>query len=77
MGLDIWDFDTWKPPKGQEAGEWVTKKCGNMGQCIPGLKARLVSASAGHRGQPAGLRSGTGADGEWSVQGVPRLAKLA
>lgn len=49
----------------------------NMGQCIPGLKARLVSASAGHRGQPAGLRSGAGADGEWSVQGVPRLAKLA
>lgn len=56
MGLDTWDFDTWKLPKRQEVGEWVTKICRSVGQCILGLKASLVSAPPRQRGQPAGLR---------------------
>lgn len=55
----------------------MTKKCRNMGQCIPGLKAKLVSASLRHRSQPAGLVG----EGAWSwcvvCRRVPRLSKLA
>lgn len=50
------------------------KKCRSVGQCILGLKARLVSVSPRQGGQPAGLRrelelTGIGAGGE--VPGCP------
>lgn len=56
------------------------KKCRSVGQCILGLKARLVSASPRQGGQPAGLRrelelTGIGAGGE--VPGCPHWPRGA
>lgn len=56
------------------------RKCRTECQCIPGLKARLVSASPRHRSQPAGpagVGGGLELLGVAVCPGVPRLSKLA